>query len=141
MLLAESPIVLNGIIPTYWLQENMPEILLEKPGGGYGWSVALGKSLTVPELRSLLLLRYKELKMKLQLLWMDAMRIELALGYRVDITGEGVPRNTTRASPIEEYADECFIERWIEDTWEIMCHGACGSWCPGVKCLVLVDIV
>ena len=35
VLLAESPIVWNGIIPTYWLQENMSEILLEKQGGRY----------------------------------------------------------------------------------------------------------
>ena len=37
----------------------MAEILLEKPGGGYGWSSKLGRSLTVPELRSLLILRYE----------------------------------------------------------------------------------
>ena len=37
----------------------MAEILLEKPGGGYGWSSKLGRSLTVPELRTLLILRYE----------------------------------------------------------------------------------
>ena len=57
--LAESPLVLCGIIPTDWLQDHMGEILLEKPGGGYGWSSELGRSLTVPELRSLLILRYE----------------------------------------------------------------------------------
>ena len=64
MWLAESPLVLRGVVPTDWLQENMPEILLEKPGGGYGWSDALGQSLKVPELRSLLLLRYKVMILK-----------------------------------------------------------------------------
>ena len=37
----------------------MAKILLEKPDGGYGWSSKLGRSLTVPELRSLLILRYE----------------------------------------------------------------------------------
>ena len=57
--LSESPLVLCGIIPTDWLQANMAKILLEKPDGGYGWSSKLGRSLTVPELRSLLILSYK----------------------------------------------------------------------------------
>ena len=55
--LAESPMVLCGIIPKDWLQDNMAEILWEKPDGG--WSSKLGRSLTVPELRSLLILRYE----------------------------------------------------------------------------------
>ena len=65
MWLAESPLVLRGVVPTDWLQENMAEILLEKPGGGYGWTDALGRSLKVPELRSLLLLRYKVMILKI----------------------------------------------------------------------------
>ena len=61
--------------------------------------------------------------MKLQLPWMDALRIEFALGYRVDITDQGVPRNMTRVSPFEEYKGEYFVKLWIEDSWEMMCHG------------------
>ena len=57
--LAESPLVLCGIIPTWWLQDNMAEILLERPDGSYGWSSELGKSLTVPELRALLILKFE----------------------------------------------------------------------------------
>ena len=57
--LAESPLVLCGIVPTWWLQDHMAEILLEKPGGGYGWSSKLGRSLTVPEFWTLLILRYE----------------------------------------------------------------------------------
>ena len=59
MWLAESPLLLRGIVPTNWIHDNMAEILLQKPGGGYGWSEELGRSLKVPELRSLLLLRFK----------------------------------------------------------------------------------
>ena len=59
MLLSESPLVLCGIVPTDWLHDNMAQLLLEKPDGGYGWSTKLGRSLTVPELRSLLILRYE----------------------------------------------------------------------------------
>ena len=57
--LSESPLVLCGIVPTEWLHDNMAQVLLEKPDGGYGWSTKLGRSLTVPELRSLLILRYE----------------------------------------------------------------------------------
>ena len=57
--LAESPMVLCGIIPTWWLQDHMAEILLERPDGTYGWSSKLGRSLTVPELRTLLILRFE----------------------------------------------------------------------------------
>ena len=61
--------------------------------------------------------------MTLQLPWLDAMRIEYAIGHQVDISVEDVPRNMTRASPVEVDTNEYFIERWLEDTWEIMCHG------------------
>ena len=37
----------------------MGEILLERPDGSYGWSKELGKSLTVPELRALLILKFE----------------------------------------------------------------------------------
>ena len=37
----------------------MAEILLERPDGTYGWSSKLGRSLTVPELRALLILRFE----------------------------------------------------------------------------------
>ena len=56
--LAESPLVLCGIVPTWWLQDNMAEILLERPDGSYRWSNELGRSLTVPELRALLILKF-----------------------------------------------------------------------------------
>ena len=59
LFLSESPLVLCGIIPTSWLQANMAKILLERPDGGYGWSDKLCMSLTVPELRSLLILSYQ----------------------------------------------------------------------------------
>ena len=58
--------------------------------------------------------------MTLKLTWADATRIDYALGYRIDISRERVPRNMTRASPVKERAAEYFIESWEEDTWEIM---------------------
>ena len=59
IFLSESPLVLCGIIPTWWLQANMARILLEKTEGGYGWSDKLASSLAVPELRGLLILSYQ----------------------------------------------------------------------------------
>ena len=56
---SESPLVLCGIIPTVWLEDNMVRILLQKPGGGHGWSKELGTSLMVSELRALLKLKFK----------------------------------------------------------------------------------
>ena len=133
LFLSESPLVLCGIIPTSWLQANMAKILLERPDGGYGWSDQLGLSLTVPELRGLLILSYQvsranktelsfksvivqELKIELDLPWMDALRIEFALGYKVELTPRRIPRNMVRMSPLDSYHGEYFIRKWLEDT-------------------------
>ena len=61
----------------------MAEVLLEKPDGGYGWSSKLGRSLTVPELRTLLILRY-EVGIKLD---------SLLIGGNLDIN-DGLCRNS-----------------------------------------------
>ena len=54
--LAECSRVVGGVANS--VERDHPEVLVpgEYVGGGYGWSVALGKSLTVLELKKLQLL-------------------------------------------------------------------------------------
>ena len=61
--------------------------------------------------------------MKLDLPWMDALRIEFAIGYQVTITVHGVPSNMIRVSPLDKYKGEYFIKLWLEDTREMMRNG------------------
>ena len=65
----------------------------------------------------------QDLKVKLNLPWMDAFRIEFALGYQVTISVHGVPSSMIRVSPLEKYEGEWFIKLWLEDTREMMRHG------------------
>ena len=55
--------------------------------------------------------------------WMDALRIEFALGYSVELTLQGIPRNMIRLSPLDTYHGEYFVHKWLLDTREIVRHG------------------
>ena len=65
----------------------------------------------------------QELKAKLDLPWMDALRIEFAIGYQVKITVHGIPSDMIRVSPLDKYKGEYFIKLWLEDTREMMRNG------------------
>ena len=65
----------------------------------------------------------QELKAKLDLPWMDALRIEFAIGYQVKITVHGIPSDMIRVSPLDKYKGEYFIQLWLEDTREMMRNG------------------
>ena len=65
----------------------------------------------------------QELKIELDLPWMDALRLEFALGYKVELTPRRIPRNMVRMSPLESYHGEYFVRKWLEDTRDIMKHG------------------
>ena len=65
----------------------------------------------------------QELKIELDLPWMDALRLEFALGYKVELTPGRVPRNMVRMSPLESYHGEYFVRKWLEDTRDIVRNG------------------
>ena len=48
----------------------------------------------------------QELKVKLNLPWMDAVH--------------GVPSNMIRVSPLDKYKGEYFVQLWLEDTREMI---------------------
>ena len=57
----------------------------------------------------------QELKSELDLPWMDALRIEFTLGYSVELTLQGIPRNMVRLSPLDTYHGEYFVHKWLLD--------------------------
>ena len=83
----------------------------------------------------------QELKVKLDLAWYDAIRIEFALGYKVTISVLGMPSSMIRVSPLEDYKGEWFIQLWLEDTMRIMKHGLSevGVWTAGAWYLWTLD--
>ena len=83
----------------------------------------------------------QELKVKLDLPWVDALRIEFAIGYNVTITVHGVPTNMIRVSPLDKYKGEYFIQLWLEDTLRMMQHGLSkvGVWAAGAWYLWTLD--
>ena len=83
----------------------------------------------------------QELKAKLDLPWMDALRIEFAIGYQVKITVHGIPSDMIRVSPLDKYKGEWFIKLWLEDTREMMRHGLVevGVWAANAWYLWMMD--
>ena len=83
----------------------------------------------------------QELKVKLDLPWMDALRIEFAIGYQVTITVHGIPTNMIRVSPLDKYKGEYFVQLWLEDTREMMRHGLVevGVWAANAWYLWTLD--
>ena len=57
---------------------------------------------------------------KLNMPWMNSLRMEFALGYQIEITVHGVPSNMIRVSPLDKYRGEYFIQLWLEDTREMI---------------------
>ena len=79
--------------------------------------------------------------MKLDLPWMDALRIEYAIHYNVKISVHGIPSDMTRISPLDKYHGEWFIKLWLEDTRELMRHGLVevGVWAANAWYLWTMD--
>ena len=79
--------------------------------------------------------------MKLEVPWMDVLRIEYALGYSVKLDVHGVPFDMARISPLDRYQGEWMIKLWLEDTREMMRHGLVevGVWVDGAWYLWTID--